>query len=98
MEEEVKISFWNKLKISIFGLEEYQKLIVQKTKKTIFYVIILMLIFAFFLSFALTYKFSQKVTEVKKYIEENIETLEFDNGKLSVSIFSSIYFFTSVTF
>ena len=24
MEEEVKISFWKKLKISIFGLEEYQ--------------------------------------------------------------------------
>ena len=44
-----------------------------------------MLIFAFFLSFALTYKFSQKVTEVKKYIEENIETLEFDNGKLLIS-------------
>lgn len=85
MEEEVKISFWKKLKISIFGLEEYQKLIVQKTRKTIFYVIILMLIFAFFLSFALTYKFSQKVTEVKKYIEENIETLEFDNGKLLIS-------------
>lgn len=70
MEEEVKISFWKKLKISIFGLEEYQKLIVQKTRKTIFYVIILMLIFAFFLSFALTYKFSQKVTEVKNILKK----------------------------
>ena len=41
-----------------------------------------MLIFAFFLSFALTYKFSQKVTEVKKYIEENnIEIdIEADGG------------------
>lgn len=36
MEEEVKISFWKKLKISIFGLEEYQKLIVQKQEKQYF--------------------------------------------------------------
>ena len=33
MEEEVKISFWKKLKISIFGLEDYKKLVVQKTSK-----------------------------------------------------------------
>lgn len=84
MEEEVKISFWKKLKISIFGLEDYKKLIVQKTRKTILYLVILMLIFSFFLSFAFTYKISQKINVVKQYIEKNIETLEYSNGKLNI--------------
>ena len=75
MEEEVKISFWKKLKISIFGLEDYKKLVVQKTSKTILYIVLLMLIFTFFLTFAITYKFSQKVNLVKQYIEQNIDFL-----------------------
>lgn len=84
MEEEVKISFWKKLKISIFGLEDYKKLVVQKTSKTILYIVLLMLIFTFFLTFAITYKFSQKVNLVKQYIEQNIDTVEYDNGKLTI--------------
>lgn len=84
MEEEVKMSFWKKLKISVFGLEEYQKLVIQKTSNTIFYIVILMLIFASFLSLAITYKFTNKVINIKKYIEANIETLEFNNGKLLI--------------
>ena len=85
MEEEVKISFLKKLKISIFGLEDYKKLVVQKTSKTISYIIILMLIFAFFLSLAITYKFSQKVNLAKQYIEQNIEKIEYNNEKLTIT-------------
>jgi len=85
VEEEVKLSFWKKLKISIFGLEEYQKLVLQKTSKTIAYIVILMLIFASLLSLATTYKFTQKVNEVKQYIETNIETIQFDNGKITIN-------------
>lgn len=84
MEEEVKISFWKKLKTSIFGLEDYQKLAVQKTKSTIFYIIIIMLIFTFFLTLTITYKFSSTISKVKEYINNNIETLEFEDGKLSI--------------
>ncbi len=84
MEEEVKMSFLKKLKISIFGLEEYQKLVLQKTSNTIFYIVILMLIFASFLSLAITYKFTNKVANINEYIEKNIETLEFNNGKLLI--------------
>ena len=82
MEEEVKISFWKKFKISIFGLEDYKKLVVQKTSKTISYIVILMLIFTFFLTLAITYSFSGTVNKVKQYIDQNIETLNFNNGKI----------------
>lgn len=84
MEEEVKISFWKKLKISIFGLEEYQKLAVQKTKSTILYIVIIMLIFTSLLTLAITYNFSNTVNLAKQYIEENIETLNFTDGKLTI--------------
>ena len=85
MEEEVKISFWKKLKISIFGLEDYKKLVVQKTSKTISYIVILMLIFTFFLTLAITYRFSGTVNKVKQYIDQNIETINFNNGKISIT-------------
>ena len=85
MEEEVKISFWKKFKISIFGLEDYKKLVVQKTSKTISYIVILMLIFTFFLTLAITYSFSGTVNKVKQYIDQNIETLNFNNGKISIT-------------
>lgn len=84
MEEESKMSFWKKLKTSIFGLEEYQKLALQKTSKTILYLIVLMLIFAFLLTGAITIRFNQVIENVKQYIESNIETIEFKDGKLSV--------------
>ena len=85
MEEEVKISFWKKLKISIFGLEDYKKLVVQKTSKTISYIVILMLIFTFFLTLVVTYSFGGTINKVKQYIEQNIETLDFNNGKISIT-------------
>lgn len=85
MEEEVKISFWKKIKISIFGLEDYKELVVQKTSKTISYIVILMLIFAFFLTSAITYKFTGTVSNVKEYIEENIQTISFNDGKLAIT-------------
>lgn len=84
MEEDVKISFWKKLKISIFGLEDYQKLAVQKTGKTIGYLAKLMLIFAFILSIVLTYQFATSVDKVKEYIENQFEEISYQDGILKV--------------
>lgn len=84
MEEDVKISFWKKLKISIFGLEDYQKLAVQKTGKTIGYLAKLMLIFAFILSIVLTYQFATSVDKVKQYIENQFEEISYQDGILKV--------------
>lgn len=84
MEEEVKISFWKKLKISIFGLEDYQKLAVQKVGKTIGYLAKLMLIFAFILSIVLTYQFTNSVDKVKQYIENQFEEISYQDGILKV--------------
>ena len=84
MEEESKIPFWEKLKLSIFNLEEYQKLATQKIKRTILYIAILMLIFAFFSTLSITYVFHNTVQDMGKYINENLEELNFKNGVLSI--------------
>ena len=44
-----------------------------------------MLIFTFFLTLAITYSFSGTVNKVKQYIDQNIETLNFNNGKISIT-------------
>lgn len=84
MEEEIKMSFWEKLKTSIIGLENYQKLAIQKIGKTILYIVIIMLIFSFIISIATTYVFHKEVKNVSKYIEENIETLTLENGNIKI--------------
>ena len=84
MEQESKIPFWKKVKISIFGLEEYQKLAAQKIGKTIGYLAVFMLIFSFFVTISITYRFHQTLQSVTSYINENIETIEFKNGNLTI--------------
>ena len=64
MEQENKISFWKKIKISIFGLEEYQKLAVQKVGSSIGYLAKLMLIFVFLISLVITWNFGKVVNQV----------------------------------
>lgn len=84
MEEESKMSFWKKCKTSVIGLEEYQNLAIQKITKTIGYLAIVMLIFAFFVTLSITYRFHGIAQDIISYIDENIEELTFKNGVLSV--------------
>lgn len=85
MEEESKISFFKKIKTSIVGLEDYQKLAVQKIGSTIGYLSLLMLIFAFFIAILLTHNFITTVSNVKQYIETQISEINFENNILKVT-------------
>lgn len=85
MEEENKISFWKKIKTSILGLEDYQKLAVQKIGSTVGYLAKLMLIFVFLLSIVLTYQFGTSINNVKQYIENELSEVNFENNILKVT-------------
>ena len=85
MEEKNEISFLKKIKISIFGLENYEKLAIQTIGSVIGYIAKLMLIFVLILSIALTYKFSETIGNVKGYIESEISQINFENGTLTVT-------------
>lgn len=84
MEQENTISFWKKFKISIFQLENYQKLAIQKLSKTILYFVIIMLIFSLIVSFCITVIFHQTMSKITNYIQENIQVLSFQNGALTI--------------
>ena len=84
MESKEKISFFKKLKISIFKFEDYAQLAAQKIGQSIIYVLILMIIFALLASIAITYKFSITLGEVKNYINNEIETIQFQDGTLNI--------------
>ncbi len=85
VEEEEKISFWKKLKISIFGLEDYQKLAVQKVGTTIGYIAKLTLIFVLLLTITITCKFGLVVENAKQYISNEFSEIHFENNILSIS-------------
>lgn len=84
METGEKISFFERLKIAIFKFEDYAKLAAQKISKAIIYMLILMIVFALCVSAATTYKFSQSLNSLANYINNEIETLQFKDGILSI--------------
>lgn len=84
MEIKEKISFFKKLKISIFKFEDYAQLAAQKIGQSIIYILILMIIFALIASIAVTYKFSISLNDAKNYISDEIETIQFKDGILNI--------------
>lgn len=84
METGEKIGFFERLKIAIFKIEDYAKLAAQKISKAVIYMLIIIIIFALCVSAATTYKFSQAIDNVANYISNEIETLQFKDGILSI--------------
>lgn len=84
VEQENKISFWKKIKISIFKVEEYQKLATQKVSSSIGYLAKLMLIFVFLFSLVITCNFGKVANNVKTYIENEIAEIHFEEDTLKV--------------
>lgn len=79
-----KLTFWEKMKISIFDFERYQELATEKIVKTICYIAILVLIFALVIAGMMTYKFSVTIANIRDYINNNIENIHFENNELSI--------------
>lgn len=85
MNNEEKLTFWKKMKISIFDFEKYQDLAAERIVKTICYILILVLIFALVVAGMMTYKFSATIANVRDYIDNNIEDIHFEDNQLSVT-------------
>lgn len=82
--KEKKLSFFKKLKTSIFDFDGYQELAVEKISRTIGYIVLLMLIFSILTSLAFLYNFSQQVADVKDYINNEISEIKYENYQLTV--------------
>ena len=84
MKDEYKLTFWKKLKYSIFDFEKYQDLAAEKIWKTIIYIIILTIIYGVISAGIFTFKTMNTMENVKQYIADNIDTVTFENNKLSI--------------
>lgn len=82
--KEEKLTFWKKIKFSIFDFDKYQNLAAEKISKTILYIAILILIFAIVIAGVYTYKFLGIVNNVKNYVSNDIETITFGENLLTV--------------
>ena len=82
--EEQKISFWKRICISVKNVEKYQILAGESIKKSIVYLLKIMIIFSLVVSLALTIKFGNVVTNLKNFIEQNIEEINYKDNKLNV--------------
>lgn len=86
MKDEKKLSFWNKLKFSIFDFEKYQELAAEKIGKTILYLVIIMIVFAIVVAGIYTYRFVETVGDVRQFIDDNIETITFEDNRLRIEM------------
>lgn len=84
VDNDEKLTFWKKIKISIFDFEKYQDLAAEKIIKTICYIAILVVIFALAVAGIVTYKFSITLANIRNYVDEKIETITFENNQLNI--------------
>lgn len=84
--EKNKLSFWKKLKTSIFDFDGYQDLAAEKISRTVGYIVLLMVIFGIIVSFAYTFKFLQIINEAKEYISNEISEINYENYELHVKL------------
>ena len=82
--KEEKLSFFKKIKMSIFDFDAYQELAAEKISRTIGYIVLLMLIFGIIVGAIYVLKFVQGVNSTKEYIENEISEISYDNYQLTV--------------
>ena len=82
--EKKKLSFWEKLRISIFDFDGYQELAAEKISRTIGYIVLLILIFSAIISATYTFQFNGLVKKTKEFVENEISEIKYENYELSV--------------
>lgn len=84
MEKIENLSFFKKLKISIFNLEKYGQLITEKLNKTIKYVIILAILCSIFIGAIDAYNIVKMIDKGMKYIINEVPNFEVKDGQISL--------------
>ena len=85
MEEHVlKMNFFKRVWTSIKDFERYEEFAAEKAIKAIKYMLIITSLFTLIITLAYTYKFYLAMEQVKSYVEQNIEDITYNDGKLNV--------------
>ena len=79
-----KIPFFKKILMSIKDLDKYNILINEKLRRSIFYLLGLMLIFTLVVTFTMTYKIDELINEATQYTKDNIPEFKINENGLDV--------------
>lgn len=82
--EEKKLSFFKKIRISIFDFDGYQNLAAEKISRTIGYIALLMVILSVVIALAYTYQFASMINGVKNYISSEVAEINFEDYNITV--------------
>ena len=82
--ENKKLSFLEKIKISIFDFDGYQILAAEKISRTIGYIVLLIIIFSIVITLSYVYQMTEMINKTKNYIETEIAEITYDNYELSI--------------
>ena len=85
MEEEKKIGFFKRVKISIFNLEDYKIFIKEKFSKALKYLLLLIVIGTIVLAIVSTINLKKEITKALSYFKEDFPDFSYSDGKLNVA-------------
>lgn len=77
-----KITFFDRLKVAIFKLEEYGMFLGERPATAFKYFFILVLLVSVIMTFATTYDFSKMVNKTHSYIQNELPEFIYDEGKI----------------
>lgn len=80
-----KMNFFNRVIISIKDFEKYVILASEKTRTTISYLAILIIIFSLVVSGTFTYRFATSLQKAIDYLKNNINQISYNNETLSIN-------------
>ena len=85
MEEEKKVSFFKRIKIAIFNLENYKIFVNERFSKAIKYIFSLIAIVTIILSISTTISFRQRFDKLVSYLETSFPEFVYENEELNVN-------------
>lgn len=90
-EKSHKIGFFERAKRSIFNVEKYGEFLLEKTRVSVKYFLLLTLIISIILSVVTTYHFGKIVNKAFNYIENDLPNFTYKEGILSFESYAEGY-------
>ena len=81
MEKEIRLSFFKRLKMSVFDFDKYHIIASEGLGRAIMYLVKLILVFALVLSLATIIRFSQLLDKATEYLSNNVPNFYFENNQ-----------------
>ena len=90
MEKEIKLSFFKRLKMSIFDFDKYHMIAGEGLERAMMYLVKIVLIFSLIMSLCIGLKVSQIINEATNYIKQQVPNFQYADNTFSVDSESDV--------